>query len=50
LAAARARSLGFTRHAQAVEQSLPRAANATWVFERKRSAWRALMQNHGLLA
>ena len=54
------------RHARAVEQSLTRVglhgpvtlhklpssspANATWNFERKLGAWRAVMQEHGLLA
>lgn len=54
------------RHARAVEQSLARAgltgrvqihklpstspANASWTFERKLSAWRAVMHQHGLLA
>ncbi len=54
------------RHARAVEQSLAHAglagrvrihklpstsaANASWSFERKLSAWEAVMQEHGLLA
>ena len=54
------------RHARAVEQSLAHAglagrvrlhklpstsaANASWCFERKLSAWQAVMQEHGLLA
>ena len=54
------------RHARAVEQSLAHAglagrvrihklpstsaANASWSFERKLSAWQAVMQEHGLLA
>ena len=54
------------RHARAVEQSLAQAglagcvqihqlpstspANASWTFERKLSAWRAVMHQHGLLA
>jgi len=53
------------RHARAVEQSLTHAglagrvrlhklpstspANASWTFERKLAAWRAVMQEHGLL-
>lgn len=53
------------RHARAVEQSLAQAglagrvrlhklpstspANASWSFERKLSAWRAVMQEHGLV-
>ena len=53
------------RHARAVEQSLAHAglagrvrlhklpstspANASWTFERKLAAWRAVMQEHGLL-
>ena len=53
------------RHARAVEQSLVQAglsgrvklhklpstspANASWTFERKLAAWRAAMQEHGLL-
>ena len=54
------------RHARAVEQSLAHAglagrvqlhklpstspANASWTFERKLSAWEAVMRQHGLLA
>lgn len=54
------------RHARAVEQSLAQAglagrvqihklpstspANASWTFERKLGAWRAVMHEHGLLA
>jgi TDG/mug DNA glycosylase family protein len=54
------------RHARVVEQSLAHAglagrvrihrlpstspANASWGFERKLGAWRAVMQEHGLLA
>ena len=54
------------RHARAVEQSLAHAgltgrvqihklpstspANASWTFERKLAAWRAVMQEQGLLA
>ena len=54
------------RHARAVEQSLAHAgladrvrihklpstspANASWRFERKLDAWRAVMQEHGMLA
>ena len=54
------------RHARAVEQSLAHAglagrvqihklpstspANASWTFERKLGAWRAVMHEHGLLA
>ena len=54
------------RHARAVEQSLARVglhgrvtlhklpssspANATWTFERKLGAWRAVMQELGLMA
>ena len=54
------------RHARAVEQSLAHAglagrvqlhklpstspANASWPFERKLSAWTAVMHEHGLLA
>lgn len=54
------------RHARAVEQSLAHAglagrvqihplpstspANASWTFERKLAAWRAVMHQHGLLA
>lgn len=53
------------RHARAVEQSLAQAglsgrvqihklpstspANASWTFERKLGAWRAVMQEHGLV-
>ena len=53
------------RHARAVEQSLAQAglsgrvqihklpstspANASWSFERKLGAWRAVMQEHGLV-
>lgn len=53
------------RHARAVEQSLACAdrsvrvqthklpstspANASWTFERKLAAWRAVMQEHGLV-
>jgi hypoxanthine-DNA glycosylase len=53
------------RHARAVEQSLAHAgvagrvqlhklpstspANASWTFERKLAAWRAVMQEHGLV-
>ena len=53
------------RHARAVEQSLAQAglsgrvqihklpstspANASWHFERKLGAWRAVMQEHGLV-
>lgn len=53
------------RHARAVEQSLTQAglanrvqihklpstspANASWSFERKLGAWRAVMQEHGLV-
>lgn len=53
------------RHARAVEQSLTLAglagrvrlhklpstspANASWTFERKLAAWRAVMQEHGLV-
>jgi len=53
------------RHAHAVEQSLAHAglagrvrlhklpstspANASWTFERKLAAWRAVMQEHGLV-
>ncbi len=54
------------RHARAVEQALAHAglagrvqihklpstspANASWTFERKLGAWRAVMHEHGLLA
>ena len=53
------------RHARAVEQSLAHAglagrvrlyklpstspANASWTFERKLAAWRAVLQEHGLV-
>jgi hypoxanthine-DNA glycosylase len=53
------------RHANAVEQSLAHAglagrvtlhklpftsaANASWTFDRKLAAWRAVLQEHGLL-
>lgn len=53
------------RHARAVEQSLAEAglaarvkihklpststANASWTFDRKLAAWRAVMQEHGLV-